>query len=190
MANDRQVKWLPPGWVWVYKGEQKWRTSRGILSDERHATNILSGETLSTRQVQNLQKEERIRIGQPKSATQPREGKLKTQYKKTLKEKPYNLYSFRTLDDAAAWVMSGGGGNNELLISIRYCSTTMKDNVSVVSPQLKPKNGTVNLTGYTDAVTLRDREEIWENADDMMQEYFNMDCPRARVFIQERLLRR
>lgn len=78
MAN--QIEFLDPGWVWVYKGKTVWKKPDGTLSDERHGYNLLTGENLSTRQVQNIQTKRREALGIPKAPTIKRSGKIRTVY--------------------------------------------------------------------------------------------------------------
>jgi hypothetical protein len=82
MAAKKQIKYLPEGWEWRYKGEQTFTftDAKGIVhsSDERHGYNTKTGDYLSTRQIQKRQREVRSQQGVPKAPTVARTGKIRT----------------------------------------------------------------------------------------------------------------
>lgn len=77
--RNRSIEYLDPSWIWIYKEDGvAWTTSTGKTSYERHAYNTQTGQSISTRQAQNMQRATRALIGQPKSPTIRRVGKTKT----------------------------------------------------------------------------------------------------------------
>lgn len=164
--SQKPIQYLPPGWVWVYADEhQAWTTGKGNVSYERHGHNTLTGENLSTRQIQNRQREARSQAGTPKAPTIPRTGKTRTIVKN--KGHQYGGFGseeigeeqklvFRTLDDARNYVAQYGvpDGFKSALIQVRYSSRlkgparagTTRDGKEYVIPQ-----GYATLTRYIDA---------------------------------------
>ena len=202
----KQVEHLPQGWVWVYKGEEAWTTSQGKVSTERHAKNLLSGDTLSVKQAQKQQRIRRAEIGQPKPAAIKRTGKIRTQrYTGERREAPpkkgvkfrktpntnvhgnIHVYTFRTLEDAQAWLQAGNVPANfrAALIQARY--TVALGIAKAGSDPYKKHGGYVNLTGYTDIDILvrgisRAGFAPWEQARERLTE-FDMTGDNARIYI-------
>lgn len=76
MAEARDIEFLPAGWRWVAAGKEKWITSEGKESTARHARR--GNQTLSTRQVQNIQRAERSALNIPKAPAIRRTGRIRT----------------------------------------------------------------------------------------------------------------
>lgn len=215
MAKSKQIEFLPAGWEWRYKGEQQWTTAKGTASYERHAYNVNTGKTLSVRQAQNLQREERVRQGQPKAPTVQRTGRTKRIVNKgqpgenTKRGDVGSLYNparhgktetwvFRSLSDAQNYVTK-----NALpkwakfgIIQVRFTERLVV--TSKTGSDTRSKNGyasitpfrsTRDLVEFTDP-TLHARGEIdspWTVAENNISNY-DMTGDRARVYIylQER----
>lgn len=210
--SQKSIDYLPPGWVWVYtKEHQAWTTSKGTTSYERHGYNTQTGATLSTRQVQNMQRSTRETAGTPKAPSIPRKGKTRTIIKnKGHQQGGFGSDSvgeeqklvFRNLDDARMYIAHYGvpDGFQNALIQIRYSSRlkgparagTIRDGKQYVIPQ-----GYATLTRYieadsnnatlvTDAMnaTLGDTRypNVWVQAEQKIQE-FDMTGKSARVYI-------
>ena len=136
--STTQIKGLPSGWVWMYKGEETYLNSKGEKSDARHATNIKTGERISVRQVQNIQKqalaekEQQAKLVQKtskKKVTVPRTGmifKKKGVTRKTQKETI--SYFFRSLEELRFFIENNGidPKYKQYTIQIKYTSKTKR----------------------------------------------------------------
>lgn len=210
--SQKPIQYLGPGWVWVYADErQAWTTGKGNVSYERHGHNTLTGENLSTRQVQNRQREARAAQGIPKAPSIPRTGKTRT----IIKNKGHQLGGFgseslgeerklvfRTLNDARNYIAQQGvpDGFQNALIQIHYTNRlkgpsragTSRDGREYIIPQ-----GYATLTRYIEAdgnnstivldamnATLGDTRypNVWQQAEQKIQE-FDMTGKNARVYV-------
>jgi hypothetical protein len=172
-ARSKHINNLPPQWEWRYEGEQSWITSQGKESVERHGYNTQSGEKISVRQVQNLQRIEKQKLGVPTSPVIRREGRRRTIKQKTLRRryeesiktgKKYgNLYdpdihgnveaySFDSLYDARTYVAQNGLPDfGFAMLSIKY--TKRLTNPPGKSDQ-RMRNGYSTLSGFVDVAIL------------------------------------
>lgn len=191
----KQVSNLPQGWVWVYKGKEQWVTSQGKVSDERHAKNLLSGKTLSVKQVQNQQRETRAALGQPKAPAIKRTGKIRTQkFARRDKAQRFGelhgetrIYTFYDIDSAEAWVKEGHIPKNlrMAIIQARYTKA-----LGVAGPKSDPyakKGGYVNLTSYASTSILergvsKTGVAPWEEARAKLPN-FDMSGSNARIYV-------
>lgn len=136
--STTQVKGLPSGWFWMYKGEETYINSKGEKSDARHATNIHSGEKISHRQAQKLQREalaqkeqqaRKIVTKGKKKLTVHRTGmifKKKGLTRKTHKETM--SYFFRSLEELREFAENGGidPKYKQYVVQIKYTSRIKK----------------------------------------------------------------
>lgn len=196
MAGNRQIEHLPPGWVWVYKGEQTWTTSKGKTSTERHGYNILSGDALSVRQVQNQQRAVRGTIGQPKPPAIPRSGKTRTINTQSNTHGLVSSRVYRSLADLRADVQNNPQafqGFKYGMIKVRY------DSKKVGTPGSPPKDkrgyaalstltGIDRLLGYVNTNQTRRGDKIpggnpWAKAERELQ-FYEAASDKVRFYFQ------
>lgn len=178
MPKNKDIQYLPPGYTWIAAGKEKWTTSQGKESTERHAIGP-NGETLSVRQVQNRQKEARQAAGQQIPTRVRRTGKIRTikgggpQNKRTIHRTKGGKSShssgisldspvshgrtesaaFYTLDDLRDWVAQNGqilehGWASFALVSIRYTERLVA--TTKIGSDVLDKNGYASLTPFHD----------------------------------------
>lgn len=198
--SGNQIDYLPAGWVWMYKGEQEWTTSRGKTSVERHGYNTTTKETLSTRQVQNIQRKERADQGAPKAVAVPRTGKTRTTFYGAVGTKGQRAsLAFRNLEDVEAYVRSGQADWAEMAyLKIKYDSKSVgnddsppsdKAGYTAISPWTdvsfyKQYAGT-NILGKPEHQDLFGGDAItnpWIRAEIALQDY-GMRSKRARYYL-------
>ena len=156
----KDIEFLPAGWTWIPQGEETWITSTGQTSTARHGRR--GNETLSTRQVQNYQREKRAAQGTPKAPSIPRQGKirtikgtgprsnkLQTDITKSKKNPTgvgtlYNVerhgysetYVFRTFDDAQQWALLN-----------KVPAFAQKDGTAIIQIRFTDRLNTTSLVG-------------------------------------------
>lgn len=176
MAKAKDIEFLPPGYRWVAAGKEKWTTSQGKESTQKHAVGP-NGETLSVRQVQNRQKAARVEAGQQIPARVRRTGKIRTikgggpKNKRSIDrtkggrsgtssgislDSPVShgrteSLVFYTLQDARQWVFNNTqelatGWAQFGLLSIRYTERLVSNN-KIGSDELD-KNGYASITPF------------------------------------------
>lgn len=165
----QSIKFLPPGYVWVYKAGNGFKG--------RHAYNPLTGDAISVRQAQNIQREQRQRAGTPKPPTVHRQGKLTsravTEY--NVKGEIKNIadihgsvrrFYFRDLYSAKQFVQEGGlKAYQQFLIQARY-----EEAFITGASNYTQKNGWINLTGYMD--TMQQDATFWTYAQNNMSKVY------------------
>lgn len=178
MAKSRDIEYLPSGYRWVAAGKEKWTTSQGKESTQKHAIGP-NGETLSVRQVQNRQKTARVATGQTIPERVRRIGKIRTikgggpKNKRSIDRTKggrsgsspgISLDSpishghtesavFYSLDDLRDWVATNGqalehGWSSFALVSIRYTERLVAT-TKIGSDELD-KNGYASITPFHD----------------------------------------
>lgn len=196
-----QIKDLPVGWEWVPAGKETYFPSPGVSSTARHAKNTLSGQTMSLRQAQNIQRSARALRGQPKGPTTPRRGKTRTirgayGSNSTLYDPERHgrteTLVFRSLADAQSYAVLNGlpSWANIGVIHIRYTERLTTTN-RVGSDKLD-KNGFATITGFFEPDKNSGPEALvpsrgivpkaWEQARERIVNY-DMTGSRARVYI-------
>lgn len=204
---------LPPGWINVQKGAKNPdgtfgynytdRQGNTVHSDERHAYNVLSGQTMSVRQYQTLQRQNRQARGAPKPEPVQRTGKIRTRYGPT-SGKGGDFYDprlhgntqvfiFRDIDTARVFASLDNTippQYNLFLIQIRYTERKIpaKD-----GSDKRNRNGYATLSAYTarDEFQLAAAFEgsiqgvpnVWDRAEELIEEQYDMTGDKARVYI-------
>ncbi len=209
MAQNRQIEYLPPGWVW---SNQPWTytTKTGIVkhSTARHGHGP-HGEDISLRQVQERQAAEKTREGIVRPAPVRRTGRIRTfrgfpgvkrtQFGPFESEVTHGIqqsFSFYSLDAARAWVMMNGLDPRfeHVVIQIKY-TEKITDTRKTGSPTAKgTKGGFATITPFRSASLFNDsapltseesRGEIenpWVTAEKNLSNY-DMTGSNARVYI-------
>lgn len=203
MAKDRQIEFAPVGYEWRSAGQD------GVSA--RHALDP-SGNVISLRQAQNLQRAERARLGQPKAPTVQRQGRTKRIINKglagdnTKAGQVGSLYNPERHGRTESWVFrSFIDAQNYLItnktpewakfgiIQIRFTERLVGTD-RIGSDTVGVKNGYATISGFTNVEDLRDEaadEElhtdtktgnVWLNAQDRLENY-DMSGDRARVYI-------
>lgn len=204
MANtDRQIEFAPTGY--------RWRSAGQDGQSARHALDP-SGNVISLRQAQNIQRAERERLGQPKAPTVQRQGRTKRIVNKglagtdTKAGQVGSLYDpgrhgrteswvFRSFDDAKtyltlnklpSWAKFG-------IIQIRFTERLVGTD-RVGSDTVGARNGYATISGFTDVQDLQDEAadselhtdtkvgNVWLNAEERLENY-DMTGNRARVYV-------
>lgn len=176
MANKAQdIEFLPAGWRWVAAGKETWITSTGQTSTARHARK--GNETLSTRQVQNVQRSVRKERGIPKAPTIHRTGRIRTIKSSGPRSKKLQssntkeggigslyvghgrteTYVFYTFDDAQQWALThdipGFSEDDGLtIVQIRFTDRLKTSD--------RPGSDTTGGPGYA-AITTLDRSDLF-----------------------------
>lgn len=196
-----QIEDLPVGWEWVPAGTKTWITSQGKQSTARHAENRLSGQTMSLRQAQNIQRGARAQRGQPKGPSTPRTGKTRTikgpydaksksMYRpdihgrtETLVFRDFNsARNFAALNGLPEWAKSG-------IIHIRYGERLVSTNRQ--GSDTLDRNGYASITGFFNTANAQGPDAFstsssipfpWQEAEQRIQNY-DMSGKSARVYI-------
>lgn len=201
MPKSRNINLLP-GYTWVYKGEETWTTSSGKKSDERHAITP-DGKRISVRQAQNLQRTERVNVGQPKAPTIPRQGRTR-RIVGSHHEGSKSLYNpevhgrseswvFRSLDDAQVYFINNPPPEwaRIAIIQIRF-SERLVATTKVGSDKVGKRNGYASISPYVDAQELPEQAlgtQYSGNVGNAFTEGFknlrnyDMSGPSARVYV-------
>lgn len=210
-SRKKQIDYLPQGWEWRYKEDHEaWTTSSGKTSYERHGVNTLNpNETLSVRQIQNIQRQVRANQGKPKPATVKRTGRIRTI--KTEREIGENTkrgevgtlfnparrgitetWVFYNLTEARNYVYRYGLPEwaNHAMIEIRYTERLITTNKT--GSDTRDKNGYASITPFRSAYDIEyfvDKNGAngaipnpWDLAVSNIANY-DMTGDRARVYI-------
>lgn len=204
---------LPPGWINVQKGSKNPdgstgytytdRTGATVHSNERHAYNVLSGETMSVRQYQTLQRKNREARGAPKPAPVQRTGKIRTRYGPSSGKGgdfydprlhgDTQVFIFRDIDTARVFAALDNtipDKYNLFLIQIRY---TQRLQPGKENSDTRARNGYATLSAYVTrdefqlaaalSGPIRGVPNVWDEAETLLQQNFDMTGERARVYI-------
>lgn len=193
MPKKRNViAWMDkPEWMWINDGEEYWKRPDGSLSDQRHARNILTGDVLSVRQVQNEQRKNRAAFGVPKPPTVKRQGVVRKQMGKFTKlhGNQMSIYA-RDIDSLQEYVQATvpdpltrwGRG----IIILHYTEKLLSEDES----EHHGKGNYTTLTyswHYVD--TFRETDVPWNQARERMQNYHwnpNSEPSPFQLFLLER----
>lgn len=159
-GERKNIQGLPQGWVWDYSTGQYneqtdgRRTGRSLKG--RHAVNYLSGDTLTTKEVRNIQRGTTAQP-EPKGRTR-REGLLYTRTAIHRYRGRTASYSFRTIEDAEAFILGGNIPNEYKALTIQT-----KFKRSRIPGKNYKRPGQRNLYATLSPFLFRDR---WTNTDE------------------------
>ena len=201
MAKDRQIEYLPQGWVWRSAGQDGKSARHAIRPD---------GSIASLREAQTLQKQERAQLGVPKAPQQRRIGKIRTQRNlgQGTNKKPdatgmfnpeihgrIERLDFYSLQDAQNYVALNGlpSWARHGMIQIRF-TERIRGGSLPGSDKIGKRNGIAALSGFSTSKTIQaeaadttfaansDSGNVWANAQKRVQNY-DMSGNNARVYI-------
>jgi hypothetical protein len=205
---DRQIVGLPTGWVW---STEPWVNSRGKQSTARHGQWVGDGRrvkkanrSLSLREVQKRQGQEKAKQGIVKPAPVRRVGLIKTlrghpesPQSKFKKEEhgDVKVLSFYNIVEARNYVALHGIDEKYLhvLIQVRYTEKIVDTSKTGSGTSVGKKNGYATLSSFRSAEVynvgasstepkIRGLDNPWVQAETNIQNY-DMSGKRARVFI-------
>lgn len=161
-GERKQIQGLPQGWIWDYSSaqydEQTDGTRTGRRLRGRHAVNYLSGDTLTVKEVRNVQRGVKGLPARPAPAKTVREGLLYTK-KATHRVRGNTVsYSFRTIEDAEAFILGGNIPNEYRAISIQT-----KFKRSRIPGKVYKRPGQRNLYATLSPFLFRDS---WDNSEE------------------------
>lgn len=205
------IEYLPPGWHWVAAGKETWfyKNAKGeeVASTAKHARR--GDETMSLRQAQNIQREERERLGTPKTPSVPRSGKIRTikterDLDKTSKggvslyspelHGRQEIYVFRNFADARNWAFQNSSNLAQFknfAIQIKYTQRLFGKKPGS-DPKSKGGHATLGSPSRYSTFTAgivsneknvsKDTLNPWEEAREKLSGY-DMSGDNARVYI-------
>lgn len=110
-GERKQIQGLPQGWIWDYSSDQYDEQTGGSRTGRRlrgrHAVNYLSGDTLTVKEVRNVQRGIKGLPTRPAPVKALREGLLYTKKAQHHYRGQTASYSFRTVEDAESFIMGG-----------------------------------------------------------------------------------
>lgn len=182
-----------------------------VTSRERHAKNTVTGEKISVRQYQNLQRTNRASLGVSKPPSVPRRQKTRTKYNLTGTGKEFwgiydaqkhgngQIIYFYTLQDARNWVIQNKLPEQfkNVVLGFKYDARLVKGPAKTGSdPTNKPGYATItpfrtaktfNITSdYTTPNQIGEVENPWFTAEKALARYTMGPDSRVYLLMTER----